>query len=145
MRKFKFGEFPARSGKFRGDAVRGAPMTDVLVIDDDNEVREFLEKLLTRRNYSVTTASNGHIAMTKLASQSFAVVITDIVMPDMEGLETIKRIRQTNANMPIIAISGGGSNQVDYLKFAEKFGANAVLAKPFDPAELLTIVARLLA
>jgi CheY-like chemotaxis protein len=120
-------------------------MTNVLVIDDDDEMRDFLIKLLTRRNYSVTGAINGQRGIASLATNSFALVITDIVMPDTEGLETIKRIRQASPDMPIIAISGGGSNQVDYLKFAQKFGANAVLAKPFDPAELLQIVARLTA
>jgi DNA-binding response OmpR family regulator len=119
-------------------------MTNVLVIDDDDEVRDFLVRLLTRRGYSVTGARNGEAGLASLASESFALVITDIVMPDMEGLETIKRVRRSNPTMPIIAISGGGSNQIDYLKFARKFGADAVLAKPFDPAELLELATRLL-
>src|SRR5258708_22083859 len=120
-------------------------MTDVLVIDDDDEMRDFLVNLLRRRDYVVTSARNGALGLARLAAGSFALVITDIVMPDIEGLETIKRIRQGNPAIPIIAISGGGDDQIDYLKFAEKFGANAVLAKPFDPAELLAIAAQLLA
>jgi DNA-binding response OmpR family regulator len=120
-------------------------MTNVLVIDDDDEVREFLIRLLKRRGYSVIGARDGEAGLASLAAESFALVITDIVMPDMEGLETIKRIRRGNPTLPIIAISGGGSNQIDYLKFARKFGANAVLAKPFEPAELLDIATRLLA
>jgi len=83
--------------------------------------------------------------LASLAAESFALVITDIVMPDMEGLETIKRIRRGNPALPIIAISGGGSSQIDYLKFARKFGANAALAKPFDPAELLDLATQLIA
>ena len=118
-------------------------LANVLVIEDDAEMREFLIRLLTRRNYSVTSAKNGKTGLASLTAQSFALVITDIVMPDMEGLETIKRIRQINPDMPIIAISGGGNDQMDYLKFAQRFGANAVLAKPFDPAELLKVVAQL--
>jgi DNA-binding response OmpR family regulator len=119
-------------------------MTNVLVIDDDDDVRNFLINLLSRRNYSVTGASNGERGIASLADSDVGLVITDIVMPDMEGLETIKRIREIQPDMPIIAISGGGSSEVDYLKFAQRFGANAVLAKPFDPAELLEIVAELL-
>jgi DNA-binding response OmpR family regulator len=118
-------------------------MTNVLVIDDDDEVRDFLVRLLARRGYSVTGACNGEAGLASLAAESFALVITDIVMPDMEGLETIKRMRRGNPAMPIIAISGGGSSQVDYLKFARKFGADAVLAKPFDPDELLALATRL--
>jgi CheY-like chemotaxis protein len=120
-------------------------MTNVLVIDDDDEVRDFLVRLLKRRGYSVTGARNGEAGLASLAAESFALVITDIVMPDMEGLETIKRIRRGNPALPIIAISGGGSSQIDYLKFARKFGANAALAKPFDPAELLDLATQLIA
>jgi two-component system, chemotaxis family, chemotaxis protein CheY len=120
-------------------------MTNVLVIDDDDEVRDFLVRLLKRRGYSVTAARNGESGLASLAAESFALVITDIVMPDMEGLETIKRIRRGNPALPIIAISGGGSSQIDYLKFARKFGADAALAKPFDPAELLDLATQLIA
>lgn len=120
-------------------------MANVLVIDDDDEVRDFVVRLLKRRGYSVTGACNGEAGLASLAAASFALVITDIVMPDMEGLETIKRIRRASPTMPIIAISGGGSSRVDYLKFARKFGADAVLAKPFDPAELCALTTRLLA
>jgi CheY-like chemotaxis protein len=120
-------------------------MASVLVIDDDDEMRNFIIKLLKRRDYTVTGAANGEKGLECLRADSFALIITDIVMPDMEGLETIKRIRQISPQIPIIAISGGGNNQVDYLKFAQKFGANAVLTKPFDPTELLEMAARLLA
>ena len=120
-------------------------MTTILVIDDDDEVRAFLTRLLKRRDYSVICATNGEAGLTTLAAESIALVITDIVMPDMEGLETIKQIRRSRPDIPIIAISGGGSSQLDYLKFARKLGADAALAKPFDPAELLEIAARLLA
>jgi CheY-like chemotaxis protein len=118
-------------------------MTNVLVIDDDDEVRDFLVRLLKRRGYSVTGARNGEVGLASLETESFALVITDIVMPDMEGLETIKRMRRGNPALPIIAISGGGSSQIDYLNFARKFGANAVLAKPFDPAALLDLATQL--
>ena len=120
-------------------------MTTILVIDDDDEVRDFLTRLLKRRNYSVVCATNGEAGLAALAADGVALVITDIVMPDMEGLETIKRIRRSRPDIPIIAISGGGSSQLDYLKFARRLGADAALAKPFDPAELLEIAERLLA
>jgi CheY-like chemotaxis protein len=119
-------------------------MPNVLVIDDDNEMRNFVLKLLRRRDYSASGVENGAKGIATLAAESFDLIITDIVMPDMEGLETIRRIRQISPDIPIIAMSGGGDHRVDYLNFAQKLGANAVLAKPFDPADLLKMVAQLL-
>jgi len=120
-------------------------MTTILVIDDDDEIRDFLTRLLNLRYYSVVCASNGESGLATFGAESIALVVTDIVMPEMEGLETIKQIRRSRPDIPIIAISGGGSSQLDYLKFARKLGADAALAKPFDPAELLEIAERLLA
>jgi CheY-like chemotaxis protein len=127
-----------------GAAKAGGFMNNVLVIDDDDEMRDFVLNLLRRRNYSASGVQNGEKGVASLTGQSFDLIITDIVMPDMEGLETIRRIREISPDIPIIAMSGGGDSRRDYLRFAEKLGASAVLAKPFDPTDLLNMAAQLL-
>ena len=72
------------------------------------------------------------------------LVITDILMPQKEGIETIREIRAVLPGTPIIAISGNAEPRADYLKMAQTFGASAILAKPFDPTVLLELVNRLL-
>jgi len=72
------------------------------------------------------------------------LLVTDIFMPEMEGLETIRLARDLQSKMPIIAMSGVNFEGGDYLEIAEKFGALATLKKPFRPAELLDLVSRLL-
>jgi CheY-like chemotaxis protein len=119
-------------------------MTRILVIDDDDLMRAFVVTLLEKRHYSVAAASNGLAGVALATDSDFDLVITDIVMPDMEGLETIKHIRRHKPEVKILAVSGGGSSKGDYLKFATRLGANAVLAKPFEPARFLEVIADLL-
>jgi YesN/AraC family two-component response regulator len=92
----------------------------------------------------VVAANNGLTGIAHVSETDFDLIVTDIVMPDMEGLETIKHIRRHNPAVKILAVSGGGSTKGDYLKYATGLGANAVLAKPFDPAQFLEIVADLI-
>ena len=118
-------------------------MTRILVIDDDDLMRAFVVALLEQRQYSVVSANNGLTGIAHVSDSEFDLVVTDIVMPDMEGLETIKRIRRHKPAIKILAVSGGGSTKGDYLKDASGVGANAVLAKPFEPAQFLEIVSDL--
>jgi DNA-binding response OmpR family regulator len=112
-------------------------MASVLLVDDTPELRKTIERLLVNAGHQVTTAPNGAAALRALESGTFDVIVTDIVMPDMEGLELIRTVRKTHASLPIIAMSGGGRGSVDnYLTLASSFGAAKTLEKPF-PIETL--------
>ena len=116
----------------------------VLVIDDDPLVRYAIAKLLTNRGYEVATAEDGERGFAYLAKESPAVVITDLIMPGQEGIETIHRLRRERAEIGIIAISGGGRIcNVEMMPAAKLMGADAIVAKPFEPDELLIPLQRL--
>jgi DNA-binding response OmpR family regulator len=116
----------------------------ILVIDDDHLVRYTISKILQRNGYDVVTASDGKRAMTVFRTENPDVVITDIVMPEQEGGETIIMIRHERPEVRIIAISGGGrTRNLDYLDMARALGADDVIRKPFEAEELLSRLARL--
>ncbi len=114
----------------------------VLVIDDDNAVRGMLRKMLESEGFTVLEAENGIGGMRQLnANPDVEIVVTDLIMPDKEGIETIKEIRQTAPETKIIAISGGGKwSAEDYLRIAERLGADATLCKPFLKQDLLDAI-----
>ncbi len=116
-------------------------MAQILVIDDDPAMRETLCRVLTREGHLAFEATNGRTGLARLKEQPVDLVITDILMPEQEGLETIMRLRREFPDVRIIAISGGGRlGFCNSLSYAEKFGAAYTLAKPFTPPELLKIV-----
>jgi DNA-binding response OmpR family regulator len=115
----------------------------ILVIDDDDSVRESILLVLSASGFSVVGARNGWEGTRLLQGNPATLVITDILMPEKEGIEIIREIRAQAPETPIIAISGAGGGAADYLRMARAFGANAVLAKPFEPADLLTLVQKL--
>lgn len=118
----------------------------ILVVDDDVMLRQFMVTLLRRRGYDVSEAENGRDVMNNHAPESFDLIITDIVMPQMEGLEMIRWLRSRYGRQTrIIAVSGEGGDRVLYLRHAAAFGADATLSKPFAPPDLLDLVARQLA
>src|ERR1700732_10677 len=120
-------------------------MARILVIDDDHAVRLTIQVILERDGHEVTCASDGEQGLRAFASASPQLVITDIIMPNKEGLETIMQIRARNATTPIIARSGGGRvGNTDFLKMAAQLGANEVLPKPFERQDLTAAVHRLL-
>ena len=110
----------------------------VLVIDDDHLVRYTLSKILQRSGYDVVTASDGVRGMLLLREEHPDVVITDIIMPEQEGIDTIIQIRRERPSIKIIAISGGGRiRNIDFLTMAHSLGADDVIRKPFEADELL--------
>jgi len=121
-------------------------MARILVIDDDEQMRLLLTNLLRRRGFEVLQAHDGLSALRLLESTPVDLVITDLVMPRMEGLETIRHLRAAGQTR-IIAMSGSGSGSgyLDYLEYAEKLGASATFAKPFAPPEIVHAVEQLLA
>lgn len=120
-------------------------MPSILLVDDDALVREALHRTLVRAGYEVEDASGGTEALQAFQRQPRDLVITDIVMANGEGLDTIRALRKLDALVKIIAMSGGGVGKAaDYLNLAAKFGAARVLAKPFSGSEVLAVVAAVL-
>lgn len=116
-------------------------MANILVIDDDEIVREMIVELLTNAGFHAEGASDGKAGMSLFARRAFDLIVTDLVMPEQEGIETIFAIRAANKAVPIIAISGGGKISPDkYLQMAKQCGANHLFRKPFDNREFLATV-----
>lgn len=121
-------------------------MSSILVVDDDTQVLDVMSEMLRLEGHQVSVAENGQQAVDQMRDAQFDLVITDLIMPEKEGLETIADIRKRSGQLPIIAISGGGRvGPMDYLETARFIGADATLAKPFGRQELITTVAELLA
>jgi DNA-binding NtrC family response regulator len=121
-------------------------MTKILVIDDDTIVRQSLTVILEDAGYQVVSAEDGKRGMAAFRSEHPDLVITDIIMPEQEGIQTITEMRKAKPDAKIIAISGGGRiGNTDFLKIARVLGAMDVIPKPFDVDELLTIVENCLA
>ncbi|HEX5319481.1 MAG TPA: response regulator [Stellaceae bacterium] len=121
-------------------------MPKVLVIDDDHLVRRTISRILQSGGYEVALAEDGAKGVAKFRAERPDLVITDIIMPEQEGIETIIQLLRDNPSARIIAVSGGGRlGSMDFLTVANRLGAAATLRKPFEPAELLGCVARALA
>ena len=115
----------------------------VLIIDDEYLVRYTLARILRCNGYDVATAADGERGMAAFRSGAPDLVITDIIMPRREGIETIHAMRKERPEAKIIAISGDpGTGDYDVLAIARKLGADDTIAKPFDAAELLSRVQR---
>ena len=120
-------------------------MARILVIDDNDMVRDILSELLEEEGHTVRTATEGRGGLALLADFMADIVITDILMPGQEGIETIQELRANNPETKIVAISGGGTRYgLSFLDMAEKLGAHATLSKPIDAKELAALVDRLL-
>ena len=119
-------------------------MPRILVIDDDQQVRTMIKLTLERDGYDVTEAGDGSEAVEIYRQHEFDLVITDIVMPGKEGIETIMEMKACDPEARIIAISGGGRiNPEDYLSWARRFGVARTFTKPVDRTELLGAVREL--
>jgi DNA-binding NtrC family response regulator len=120
------------------------PTTDILIIDDDRQMRRLLTRILNAAGHAVREAEDGRGGIDSFRRQRPALVISDIVMPDIEGIETIRTLREEAPAMPIIAISGGSGDSL-YLRAATGLGATASLDKPFAAEVMTALVAKLLA
>ncbi len=119
-------------------------MALILVVDDDNQIRRMLRRILEKEGYEVVEAIDGDEAMRIYQERPVDLVITDLIMPKKEGIETIIELRRIFPEVKIIAISGGGRvGPAIYLTMAEKLGASRIFTKPFEKDELLAAVKEL--
>jgi CheY-like chemotaxis protein len=120
-------------------------MARILVIDDDVLVLDMLYELLTREGYDVLRASNGEEGIRLYRKEPVDLIITDLIMPEKEGIETIIELRKDFPDVKIIAISGGGRiGTKDYLNMAKIFGVQRTFTKPVAREQLLGAIRELI-
>lgn len=116
----------------------------ILIIDDDDRTRKLFRKILEREAYEVLEAANGKEGINLYRRESADLVITDIIMPEKEGIETIMELRREFPDVKIMAMSGGGHVDAEsYLDVAKKMGAAETLTKPASPEELLKTISKI--
>lgn len=120
-------------------------MAHILLVDDDKQVREMLKLTLERKGHKVTEAGDGVQALARFEAETVDLVVTDIVMPEKEGIETIMELRCQDPAVKVIAISGGGRiSPEDYLSWARRFGVKHTFTKPVNRDDLLSAIDELL-
>ena len=119
----------------------------ILVIDDDESMRKSLSRILERHGYDVSTAMDGREGLKKFEGGGIDLILTDIFMPDSDGLDVLLRLKKEKSNVKIISMSGGsktlGQSDV-FLNLAKDFGSHHAIKKPFSNDELLSVIKSLL-
>jgi len=116
-------------------------MPRVLIVDDDWRIREICREVLEPEGYEVGEAPDGVVALKMFEQTPYDVVLCDIYMPNMDGIETIHELVEHYVAVKVVAMSGGAAGLPDYLNSAKVFGAVSVLSKPFSAGQLLDAVA----
>jgi DNA-binding response OmpR family regulator len=120
-------------------------MPGVLIVEDDKELREMLKLSLSRRNFTVFEAENGKTAIAHFKPTITDLVVTDLIMPEEDGLKVVIKLRELKPSIKIIAISGGGKvGPGSYLNLAKALGADAIYSKPFSINDLIAKIEQLL-
>jgi CheY-like chemotaxis protein len=120
-------------------------MPGILIVEDENDLREMIKTSLIRRKYAVLEAVNGKEAIMHFKPTLTDLVVTDLIMPDEDGLKVIIKLKELKPSIKIIAISGGGKvGPGSYLNLAKALGANAIFSKPFSINDLLMKIDELL-
>ncbi len=121
-------------------------MDSILIVDDELVVRNLLMAIVGSGHYEVLEASNGEEALEVCRIEVPDLVVTDLIMPEKNGIDLILTLKKEFPTLPIVAISGGGgiTGRYDYLEIADLVGAKCVLKKPFTKAELLDAIAAVL-
>ncbi|MDH3981473.1 MAG: response regulator [Kiritimatiellaceae bacterium] len=116
-------------------------MARSLIIDDDETIRSVFSRFLTGKGHEIFVAADGRKGLRVLEEQDVDLVVTDIMMPETDGLEVVMAIRGKGAEIPVIAMSGGmHAMPMDFLPMAKKFGAKKVLYKPIELDDLLAAI-----
>ena len=119
-------------------------MARILIIDDDVQILDMLRQTLEREGFEVVDAPNGEEGIRLYREDPADLIITDIIMPEKEGIETIMELKRDFPDVKIIAISGGGRvDPEEYLHMAEKLGAKRTFAKPVEREDLLKAIQEL--
>jgi len=117
----------------------------ILIVDDDEMIREYIKELLLFNDYKVTQAENGKQGLKQVYEDKPDLVITDIVMPEMEGISFIQELHAYNKNMPIIAMTGNINGRMEeLLELSSQLGADETLRKPINSKELTTAINKLI-
>ena len=117
----------------------------ILVVDDDDMMRSFILELLSINDFKVTEASNGKEGLKEFRANTPDLVLTDIIMPEMEGISFIRELRSYNKDIPIIAMTGNVHGRMEeYLDISSKLGADEILRKPIKAKEFLETIEKLL-
>lgn len=120
-------------------------MPRILLVDDDTQIRNVFRQILEHAGYEVEIAQDGKAALKCFMDYPADLVITDVVMPEKDGLELVMELRRTSPATKLLVISGGGRlNPFSYLVMAKQLGADAVLAKPISSETLLQTIGTLL-
>ncbi len=120
-------------------------MPGILIVEDDNDLREMLKVSLTRRRFIVLEAENGKDAINHFKPAVTDLIITDLIMPEEDGLKVIMRLREIKPSLKIIAISGGGkAGPASYLNLAKALGADIIYSKPFSVNDMIMKIEELL-
>ena len=121
-------------------------MSRILIIDDDDQMRMMLKQTLERAGYEVIDAPDGDKGIQLMRETSADLVITDLIMPEKDGMETVIELKREFPDIKIIAVSGGSRaiDPRDYLHYATQAGAMKTFTKPFDPKEILEAIIELL-
>jgi CheY-like chemotaxis protein len=138
----RFVETAGPRGAARPATGKGSVM-NILVLEDNELTLGFIATTLRRAGHRVVTAPNGHAGIRLFDQQGFDLAITDVFMPDGDGLEFLRHVRATGPDTPVLAISGGArSIEPDFLDAAALLGAAATLCKPFEAQDLVRLVAQ---
>jgi DNA-binding response OmpR family regulator len=120
-------------------------MARILLIEDDDQLRHVIAQSLAAGGHEAFQAADGRQGLDIFRAGTFDLVLTDLVMPEKEGVETIIELRRENPTLKIVAMSGGMPRSNFYLGLATHLGAQRTLAKPFTPTELLNAIDETLA
>ena len=116
----------------------------ILIVDDDDMLRTYVKELLKLNNYNVSEAANGKLGLKEFRDNPPDLVVTDIIMPEMEGISFIRKLREYNKDIPIIAMTGNVHGHMEeYLNISSQIGADEILRKPIDSKLFLETIARL--
>lgn len=120
-------------------------MPGILIVEDDKDLREMLKVSLLRKRFTVLEAENGKDAIVHFKPSVTDAVVTDLIMPEEDGLKVIMKLRELKPSLKIIAISGGGkAGPGSYLNLAKALGADAIYSKPFSINDMITRIEELL-
>ncbi|MCB2180433.1 MAG: response regulator [Desulfobulbaceae bacterium] len=120
-------------------------MANILIIDDEEQIRNLLKRVFGKLGHTVVTAENGSVGLKILHQEVFDLVVTDIFMPEKEGMETIMEIKRDFPSVKIIAMSGGDRSGIDFLPMTKALGASNCISKPFSNEEIVKLFESVLA